>query len=337
MGKVSVIIPVFNKEKYIEVCLRSVLRQNFRDLEIIAVNDGSTDGSLEIVKRVAMEDNRIRVIDRPNMGVSAARNTGLGYATGEWIQFLDADDLLDAEYLTRAVAIAEENHADILFSGFTKIDTALHSIGCISVSETGVKNQPELCDCFMRHQYENGFFGFISNKLFRRSLWEISGAQFPVGTTLAEDLDFYARLYPAVKTAYFWNGNSFLYRQSEENYQHREKIDYCSQLLIHMDIRDWFQKVGCYSKYEDKLNRKISQYALFVLLHHRESDITLDEAFHFLVSRADIMACLDFAYLTGYSKLALYFLQKEKLAVLKLLFAGRNTLRCLYRVVRKLG
>ena len=196
MPTVSVIIPVYNKENYIETSLRSVLEQPFRDLEIIAVNDGSTDQSLNILKRMTQSDDRITVVDIPNSGVSNARNIGLAHATGEWIQFLDADDLLEPSYLTAVMKILEDTPADIVFSNFTMVDIEMKPIRDISIPQTGIHDQTQLCRCFMEHQYCNGYFGYISNKLFRRHLWERSGASFPVGTTLAEDLDFYSRLYP---------------------------------------------------------------------------------------------------------------------------------------------
>ena len=209
MPEISVIIPVYNKRKYIETTLRSVLEQSFRDLEVIAVNDGSTDESLVVLNQMAEVDQRVRVIDIPNGGVSNARNVGLACARGQWIQFLDADDLLEPEYFSKGMDFLKENPVDILFSGFTMVDSNMNLIKEIALPEEGFKDQEQLCHSFIQYQYENGFFGFISNKLFRRSLVERSGARFPVGTTLAEDLDFYARLYPAVEAAYFWSGKSF--------------------------------------------------------------------------------------------------------------------------------
>ena len=92
--KVSVIIPVFNVEKYVEECLRSVLHQSLRDIEIICVDDGSNDNSLKIVEQIAREDNRIRIICQENQGLSATRNNALKIAKGEYVMFLDSDDLL---------------------------------------------------------------------------------------------------------------------------------------------------------------------------------------------------------------------------------------------------
>ena len=108
MPELSVIVPVYNKQTYLEASLRSVLDQSFRDLEVIAVNDGSTDESLAVLIRMAEADERVRVLDLPNGGVSYARNEGLSHARGQWIQFLDADDLLEPDYLPKAMSALKE-------------------------------------------------------------------------------------------------------------------------------------------------------------------------------------------------------------------------------------
>lgn len=335
MPKVSVILPVYNKENYIEASLRSILEQPFRDLEVIAVNDGSTDRSLAILTGMAQTDPRIRVVCIPNGGVSNARNTGLSYATGEWIQFLDADDLLEPDYLTAAMQVLEENPVDILFSGFIMVDTQRNPVKEVTLPETGVQNQAQLCRCFIEYQYRNGFFGFISNKLFSSRLWKKSGAWFPVNTTLAEDLDFYARLYPAVESAYFWSGKSFYYLQTETNYAHNSQIDYFSQLEIHLDIQAWFRKSGQYAQYHSQLDGKIAEYAAFVLFYANEEGWGLSDAFVRLRSRQEIMDCVDPQYMHGFYGMLLRALRSGNLWAAKVLFAVRNGIRALYRRIRK--
>ena len=95
MAKVSIIIPVYNVESYLRRCLDSVVNQTLKDIEIILVNDGSTDGSLAICEEYAKNDDRIKIITRKNGGLSAARNTGLDNATSEYIGFIDSDDWVD--------------------------------------------------------------------------------------------------------------------------------------------------------------------------------------------------------------------------------------------------
>ena len=334
MPEISVIIPVYNKRKYIETTLRSVLEQSFRDLEVIAVNDGSTDESLVVLNQMAEVDQRVRVIDIPNGGVSNARNVGLACARGQWIQFLDADDLLEPEYFSKGMDFLKENPVDILFSGFTMVDSNMNLIKEIALPEEGFKDQEQLCHSFIQYQYENGFFGFISNKLFRRSLVERSGARFPVGTTLADDLDFYARLYPAVEAAYFWSGKSFCYLQTETNYTHNVKIDYYSQLEIHLDIKAWFQKSGLYLTYKDQLDSKIAQYAAYILFYAHEDGKDLSEGFAFLRGRPEIMACIDPRYMNGFYKMILLALKRGKLSAIKGMFAIRSGARSLYRSIK---
>ena len=90
--KVSVIIPIYNQEKYLRYCLESVLLQNLQEIEVICVNDGSTDGSFEILSELAWTDERMRIIDQENQGAGEARNTGIREARGEYVAFIDPDD-----------------------------------------------------------------------------------------------------------------------------------------------------------------------------------------------------------------------------------------------------
>ena len=113
MKKISIIIPVYNVEKYLKKCLKSIVKQTYKNLEIILVNSGSTDTSGEICDKYAKKDKRITVIHKENEGVSSARNAGLEVVTGEYITFCDADDFIELdmyEYLTR---LLEENNGDI--------------------------------------------------------------------------------------------------------------------------------------------------------------------------------------------------------------------------------
>ncbi|MBZ7982168.1 glycosyltransferase [Campylobacter sp. RM12640] len=115
--KVSVIIPVYNTEKYLRECLDSVINQSLKEIEIICIDDGSTDNSLEILKEYAAKDNRITVLTQENMGVSVARNCGLEIATGKYIQFLDSDDWLDLNTLITSYNVAYNQNIDMLFYG----------------------------------------------------------------------------------------------------------------------------------------------------------------------------------------------------------------------------
>ena len=122
--KVSVIIPVYNTEKYVEECIRSVIRQNLQDIEIIVIDDGSTDKSLEIIERIANEDERVIILSQENQGQSVARNYGLRHAKGEFILFLDSDDLLVWCALEHLYRQAKYHRIDeLLYEGVSFYDT----------------------------------------------------------------------------------------------------------------------------------------------------------------------------------------------------------------------
>ena len=114
MPKVSVIIPIYNVEAYLRECLDSVLNQTLGDIEIICIDDGSTDCSAKILEEYAKDDRRIRVITQSNAGAGAARNTGLAIAQGQWFSFLDADDVFDSKMLSDMVVAGESENADVV-------------------------------------------------------------------------------------------------------------------------------------------------------------------------------------------------------------------------------
>lgn len=113
---ISIIVPVYNVEVYLPQCLDSLINQTYQDLEIICVNDGSTDGSLKILNQYQAKDNRIRVLNQDNQGLSGARNTGISEAIGEWIMFVDSDDWIDVECCEKIIASISEDQDLCLFS-----------------------------------------------------------------------------------------------------------------------------------------------------------------------------------------------------------------------------
>lgn len=116
MPEVSVIIPVYNTEQFLGDCLNSVLAQTFTDFEIIIVNDGSTDNSVAIVEQFAAKDSRIVILHQENKGLSEARNTGIKAARGNWITFVDSDDMLAPTFLQKLLEAAKQNNASIACS-----------------------------------------------------------------------------------------------------------------------------------------------------------------------------------------------------------------------------
>ena len=116
MKKISVIIPIYNVEKYVEECLESVLSSKLDDIEIICVDDASNDGSLYKIEQLSAKDSRIKIIrHEKNMGLSEARNTGLKYATGKYVLFVDSDDFISSDALSILFREAENKKVDIVY------------------------------------------------------------------------------------------------------------------------------------------------------------------------------------------------------------------------------
>ena len=113
--KVSVVIPVYNTEAYVEQTLRSIMGQTLRDIELIVINDGSTDGSLSALELIATGDDRIRLYTQPNKGLSQTRNAGIDRARGEFIYFMDSDDLLEPDALERCYERCQSDRLDFVF------------------------------------------------------------------------------------------------------------------------------------------------------------------------------------------------------------------------------
>ncbi len=120
MAIVSVIVPMYKVEKYIERCLDSLINQTFQDVEIICIDDGSPDKSGKIAEQYAARDQRITVIHKENAGLGMARNTGLDFAKGKFVMFVDSDDFLDLNLIEELVDAAVKNHADTVLAGYSR-------------------------------------------------------------------------------------------------------------------------------------------------------------------------------------------------------------------------
>lgn len=179
---ISIIVPVYNSEKYIHRCLDSILNQTYTDLEIVLVNDGSTDRSLSILEAYAVKDTRIKVVSQENQGVAAARNIGLDNATGDYILYVDSDDWIEKNMVERMVELSA--NVDIVFCGN---DAATSSIIRDKSVDIKIKNwnHEKIISEFIKHKMISGM---LWNKLIKRSLTE--GCRFNPKTGYGEDAEF---------------------------------------------------------------------------------------------------------------------------------------------------
>ena len=187
--RVSVIIPCYNAERYLEACLASVLAQTMKDFEVLVINDGSGDGSLSIARRAAERDARVRVFHQENRGVCAARNKGLEEARGEFVTFVDADDLLEPIALERM--LGESEGADMVVCLHRTFDE--RGNGEVFWPEgtwTGRSGEARGRAAALRLIEGDSVLNIMCCKLHRRALIEREGLRLQAGVKIAEDALF---------------------------------------------------------------------------------------------------------------------------------------------------
>lgn len=187
---VSIIIPIYNLETRIKSCLESVISQTYRLLEIILVDDGSTDNSLDICQDYAKLDSRIQVVHQNNRGVSAARNLGLKKATGKYVTFIDGDDTVTSNYIETFLFYAETIGADVMIGGYTKKEISQESI---TKPAKGAYSTKEFFSLLCKEGTE--IYGYVWSKLFRLSLIKNNHILFNEKMSSQEDLDFVLSVY----------------------------------------------------------------------------------------------------------------------------------------------
>ena len=245
---VSIIVPVYNAEVYLGPCLERLRSQTWPNLEIILVNDGSTDGSGQLCAAAARVDGRIRFLDRPNGGVSAARNAALAAAKGDYLQFSDSDDLLTPDATETLVRAAQVTGADLVISHFFRVDGEKQAQRGHIKGERLLTRQEFAQE--MVKAPANYYYGALWNKLYRRSIVEKQGLRFEEGVTWSEDFLFnleylrHVRLVAAVpKPLYYYHKRPGSLITSQATLRKvirmkRDTFDYYKNLYQDLDLYD---------------------------------------------------------------------------------------------------
>lgn len=239
MVKISVIIPVYNVEKYLSQCLDSVINQTFKDIEIICVNDGSSDNSLEILKDYAQRDDRIIIKNfEENKGVSAARNWALNIAKGEYIYFIDSDDWIEKNYLEVMFKTIEQTGADIIMN--RNMLSCQNGEIFPSVFQSGQNKIKDNTFIDIHKETHNISFGPCA-KLHRTSLLKNNNITFPVGYVY-EDMFFHLVTFAYSKKIYFFKGPEYYYRKTEGSITSKMKQDSDKIINILGFIYDYYKE-----------------------------------------------------------------------------------------------
>lgn len=196
--KLSVVVPVYNVSPYLDEALNSVENQTYKDMEIICINDGSTDNSLEILENHAKKDSRIKIINQENRGVSAARNAGIDVAGGKYVYFFDSDDILAPYIMGTSIDLLEKNDADILEFRY------LRRLFDEKVDFSEYSYDPSLVQICEREQGENPFKAFegtikVWACVYRKSFLTENSVRFSEDVKISEDVLFNFMCRPYIK------------------------------------------------------------------------------------------------------------------------------------------
>lgn len=268
-NEISIILPVYNKQKYISKILYDIKEQIFKEFECIIVDDGSTDNSKRICEQVVKSDDRFVLVHTQNRGVSHARNVGISRANGTYITFIDADDRVGPDYLKRLYRAACESKADMVIAGYEKWWEEKDKRIKIDLPYNGLWRMEDLLQDFATIQKKTGIYGFCWGKLLKTQ--KFYNIRFDENYVLAEDFEYYLRIYPMMKTIYFDNKTCYFYLQQAENSSmiiEDNKIDYLSQLYLNIKFKKFLQKMNAYSGENKKIVEQLmSNYAFFTIFH----------------------------------------------------------------------
>ncbi len=198
---VSVIVPVYNVEQYLEKCIKSIMGQTYADIEIILIDDGSTDSSGSICDSYACRDSRIRVLHKPNGGISDARNAGLDIARGNYIAFVDSDDYIHPQLLQILNDGITQNHSQVSVCGFTRVydGQTVNRQQYDSINWTILKKDEDRVS-YLLGDGIHITFTVAWNKLYRKELFD--GIRFPMGKMYEDEFTTYKLLHKASSIAY---------------------------------------------------------------------------------------------------------------------------------------
>ncbi|OOM79964.1 glycosyltransferase [Clostridium sp. BL-8] len=268
MEKISIIIPVYNVEAYIRKCLNSVKNQTYKNLEIICIDDGSTDKSGEICDEYAKKDSRFKIVHKVNGGYQSAVNYGLSIFTGEYVGFVDSDDWIEQDYYKTACNIIKSNEVEIACFGFYK-DT---DGNCIRMKnklkiDSGKLNSKQVLQYTFQRDVYPAFSAYLWNKLYRSIFFKSikdGGYQF----RLSEDIELASDIILTTNCALMANGVVYCesayyhYFQRETSLVHSKDIEKRKEILIaYSEVIELIEKNDKYNLINNLVKRFYTYHA----------------------------------------------------------------------------
>lgn len=298
---VSIIIPVYNGSYSIADCIDSVCNQTYTNLEIIIIDDGSTDETKIICDELAQNDSRIKVYHIENCGVSYARNYGLGQATGDYIQFVDCDDKITKNATRIFVKQMEKSSVDQVICSYIKILPELWN-PFNRLEKAGIYTNKEYLCCTLKDPGHH-FYGVVWNKFYRRDLIEENKIRFIEGTSLGEDFVFNLEYLKHCCLVRIIRNRLYYYNCLVDNTlsRYEKNTEMCRKELLNRHLifkayKKTFMDLGLYEEYE----KKVQQYWLIYLamnlyyikcLFRRWNQQQLKEWSEMLLGSEEIIKC----------------------------------------------
>ena len=246
---VSIVVPVYNAEKYLEQCLNSIQNQTYKNFEVILVNDGSMDHSESICKSFVEGDSRFRYFLKSNGGASSARNFGLDHVRGGFITFIDADDWVDENHLEVLINNIKENNSDMAVSSIKKFDNVsnfefrVYSNQEKYLLNYNKLNREEFLVILPKLIHASNSYKIAVSKLFKKEL--VTDVRFDESIVYGEDLDFFFKIYNNINSISYVDEVTYVYRLHDESTSSKFNQQYAEQeLLIYKKMYEKIEELG---------------------------------------------------------------------------------------------
>lgn len=274
---ISIVIPIYNAEKYLEQCLNSIKNQTYKNFEVILVNDGSIDNSESICKAFVESDTRFRYFTKSNGGVSSARNLGLDNVKGDFITFIDSDDWIAEKHLELLINSIKKTNSDIVVSCYKEFDnidtyyTIVYTKQEKNLLNFEKMNRDDFLTIFPKLMSINVCFNNAVAKLFRKEL--VNNLRFDTSIKYGEDLDFYFSLYLNVESVSYVDELTYVYRIHGDSTTSNFNQEYAEQeLSIFKKMFKKIQEIGLptihyFNKFQKLLKARVNYIKNKVLLN----------------------------------------------------------------------
>lgn len=252
---VSIIVPVYNAADYLDRCLHSILQQTYQNIQLILVNDGSKDSSLEVCKKFAKQDSRVVILDKKNSGVSDSRNKGIALAKGKYLQFVDSDDWLVATATEQMVKSAEEHHCEMVIAPFYRV------VGRLMTENGHIRKEEKISKkdfaLYLMKAPANFYYGVMWNKLYRRDLIIKNKITCDTEMNWCEDFVFNLQYFAHADQIFVLQTPVYYYVKRKDSLvgtELRNNNIYEIKRKVYQYYRQFYEKLGLYEEHKGMIN-----------------------------------------------------------------------------------